>query len=121
MAEQRRFAGRADRDLDLGGLDANVTGQYGTEAATRQRKGHLILYTDESGRARTFLLAHEFGRNAGRSFAKANALESVAERLRGTSGTSSAELFRDVWAAEYVIESDQREWLRLMIEAEWFG
>jgi hypothetical protein len=57
LAEQRRFAGRGDLDLDFGGLDANVPGQYGTKGATRQRKSYPIFYTDESDCARTFLLA----------------------------------------------------------------
>lgn len=68
---------------------------------------------------RSFRLAKEVDRNALRFQAKKSAMETVRDRLR-VAQTPEA-LFHDLWACEYVLESDHREWLRLMIEAEWFG
>lgn len=68
---------------------------------------------------RTFNLSKEYERNALRSEAKKAALELIGERLRDPAGHE--DLFLSLWACEYVLESDHREWLRLMIEAEWFG
>ena len=31
------------------------------------------------------------------------------------------EIYGDLWMCEHVLESERREWLRLMIEAEWFA
>jgi hypothetical protein len=45
--------------------------------------------------------------------------EPSSERLRGAS--DSLTVFRDVGFCEQILEPDLREWLRLMVEAEWFG
>jgi len=31
------------------------------------------------------------------------------------------EIYGDLWMCEHVLESERREWLRLMTEAEWFA
>jgi len=33
----------------------------------------------------------------------------------------AAAVYGDLWMCEHVLEYEQREWLRLMIEAEWFA
>jgi len=68
---------------------------------------------------RTIFAAREMGRNATRSSAKLKALEEMSASIREEDEPS--EILRHLWLCEYVIESDHREWLRLMIDAEWFG
>jgi hypothetical protein len=68
---------------------------------------------------RTWRMAQEVERNALRSQAKGVALRALATRL--DPGLPAGELLYAIAACEDVLESDHREWLRLMIEAEWFG
>jgi len=68
---------------------------------------------------RTCHLAQEFGRNSLRFKAKRSALEKIGSRLK--LADSPEQIFHWLWACEYVLESDYREWLRLMIDAEWIG
>lgn len=68
---------------------------------------------------RTYRAANEFGRNHSRSLAKQAALNRISERL--LPDAPAADVFSDMGLAEYVLASDQGEWLRLMREAEWFG
>jgi hypothetical protein len=87
---------------------------------------------------RTYRMAHEFARNTTRFKAKHSALcklrRQLAEVLHETpdpagnhgqalsssQGEANAVL-RELGFCEYVLDSDHREWLRLMIDAEWFG
>ncbi len=64
--------------------------------------------------------AYEFSRNTVRFRALHFALELLRERL-GREGTTPEEIWRDLWWCEWLLESEHREWLRLMIEAEWIG
>ncbi|HEX2171800.1 MAG TPA: DUF4231 domain-containing protein [Dehalococcoidia bacterium] len=68
---------------------------------------------------RTFRGAHEFARNTNRFRAKYIALSHLRDRLRHE--TDPASVCRDLWYSEQILESEHREWLRLMIDAEWFG
>ncbi len=68
---------------------------------------------------RTLRTAYEFARNNSRFRAKLVALKSLAERLQ--QGNDLEAIFRDLWSCEQILESEHREWLRLMIEGEWFG
>lgn len=68
---------------------------------------------------RLFRSAHEFARNSIRFRGKYLVLRILAERLKNE--TSTAVVLRDLWYAETILEAEHREWLRLMIEAEWFG
>ena len=68
---------------------------------------------------RTMRMSREFDRNALRSRATAAALAAHAERLRESE--TADELFRALSACEDTLDADHREWLRLMMEAEWFG
>jgi hypothetical protein len=61
----------------------------------------------------------EYGRNASRYEANHNVLVRLSERLRAAS--DPAGVFREIGFCEQILESDLREWLRLMVEAEWFG
>ncbi len=82
---------------------------------------------------RTFRSAYEPARNRSRYCAARSALKKAeeqlaqsAKRLRGTSTEGHTtidadEVFRDLWRCEQILEAEHREWLRLMIEAEWFG
>jgi hypothetical protein len=67
---------------------------------------------------RTLRISREYGRNTFRFEAKAAALETLRNMLTPDAGP--AQVFLVLWSAEQVLESDHREWLRLMIEAEWF-
>jgi hypothetical protein len=68
---------------------------------------------------RTIFSAYEMGRNATRSTAKLRALDEMSAPIREDDEPRA--ILHNLWLCEYIIESDQREWLRLMIDAEWFG
>jgi hypothetical protein len=61
----------------------------------------------------------EYGRNASRYEATHNVLVKLSERLR--EAKDAAGVFREIGFCEQILEADLREWLRLMVEAEWFG
>ncbi len=68
---------------------------------------------------RTLRAAHEFGRNTLRFEATSNELKRLASDLRNRAGPRARlEVLQSV---EKVLEVERREWLRLMMEAEWFG
>jgi hypothetical protein len=64
--------------------------------------------------------AYEFSRNTLRFRAIHFALEVLRERLERGDATPE-EIWRDLWWCEWLLEAEHREWLRLMIEAEWIG
>jgi Flp pilus assembly protein TadB len=68
---------------------------------------------------RTYRGAHEFSRNSTRFRAKLVALRHVGERLEHQ--TEPVAIYRELWYCEQILESEHREWLRLMSDAEWFG
>lgn len=68
---------------------------------------------------RTYRQANEFGRNASRARAKHFALSRLSEQLEEDRETRR--VFWNLQLCEFILESDQREWLRLMREAEWYG
>jgi hypothetical protein len=68
---------------------------------------------------RSLRTAYEFARNNSRFRAKLVALSGLDERLRQENDPEA--IFRDLWSCEQILESEHREWLRLMIEGEWFG
>jgi len=73
---------------------------------------------------RTWRSAHEATRNISRFRAKHLALGNIEHRLKGSEIKDAAEaesVLRDLWCAEQIMESEHREWLRLMMEAEWLG
>lgn len=87
---------------------------------------------------RTWRSAFEFSRNKGRFEAAHHALRDLELRLvnegfaaiEGAGGPSSKRdddptdaypILRDLSWCEHILESEHREWLRLMYETEWFG
>ncbi|MBW3543780.1 MAG: hypothetical protein KY476_26325 [Planctomycetes bacterium] len=68
---------------------------------------------------RTLRGAHEFGRNAIRFHALATRLDSLRDDLENA--TAADRKLEVMWQAEQELESEHRAWMRLMIEAEWFG
>ena len=91
--------------------------------------------------------ANEVARNQNRSFARSEGLGKIAGRLGGVPDgllarftetierkapgewivstrlegpADAAFVFSHLALAEQILESDQREWLRLMLEAEWY-
>ncbi|MEO6391034.1 MAG: hypothetical protein ABIP75_04225 [Pyrinomonadaceae bacterium] len=68
---------------------------------------------------RTVRGTYEFARNSIRFHAKRVALNLLKERLKSEQDAKT--VFYQLWVCEQVLESEHREWLRLMIEAEWFG
>ncbi|MFO0943828.1 MAG: hypothetical protein U0930_24085 [Pirellulales bacterium] len=68
---------------------------------------------------RTIRSAYEFGRNQLRFEAMSHFLGVIdGEVKRQTAPATAIEMLRE---AEQALESEHRAWLRLMIEAEWFG
>jgi hypothetical protein len=61
----------------------------------------------------------EYARNASRYESNHNVLLKLSERLREASDSTT--VFREIGFCEQTMEADLREWLRLMVEAEWFG
>ena len=73
---------------------------------------------------RTYRSTYEFARNAMRYEAKLLALRRLDESLAAelAAGPMNARrTFHHLWCCEQVLELEHREWLRLMIEAEWYG
>jgi hypothetical protein len=73
---------------------------------------------------RTWRSAHESTRNMSRFRSKFVALKNISDRLKSAPIKDAAEaegVLRDLWCAEQIMESEHREWLRLMMEAEWRG
>lgn len=84
---------------------------------------------------RTYRTAHEFARNTSRFQAKHHALCELGRRLSEVLNEAPSAphlaapnplhdadaVLRELGFCEHVLESDHREWLRLMVEAEWFG
>jgi hypothetical protein len=68
---------------------------------------------------RTFHLAFEPHRNALRSQAKYHVLCNLKQELQRE--TDAGAKFVAMGECERTMEAEHREWLRLMIEAEWFG
>jgi len=69
---------------------------------------------------RTYRGAHEFGRSSALFEAKAAAMDDFAGRLARARGDAPAVL-RVMWQCEDFLEAENREWLRLMFEAEFYG
>jgi hypothetical protein len=63
--------------------------------------------------------ANESARNAARFEAVHHTLTALSERLRAAPDAPT--VFRELGFCEQTFESDLREWMRLMVEAEWFG
>jgi hypothetical protein len=63
--------------------------------------------------------ANEFARNAARFEAVHSILSELSQRLR--LAPDAAAVFREIGFIEQTFEADLREWMRLMVEAEWFG
>lgn len=96
-----------------------VTGNHGESVVSRLLIVLAVVLAVLGAGVRTFRGAHEFSRNTIRFRAKYLALNHLAEKLRQE--TDPAAALRDLWYCEQILESEHREWLRLMIDAEWFG
>ncbi len=82
---------------------------------------------------RTVRSANEFSRHGVRYRAKAiglafhaHQLKDEAQKLkpvaeRPVPAAAAERILLDLWGSEQIMESEHREWLRLMMEAEWFG
>jgi hypothetical protein len=68
---------------------------------------------------RTLRSAYEFARSASLFQAKYTALQHLDKRLQEE--TNCVEVLHALWHCEQFLADEHIEWLRLMIEAEWFG
>lgn len=66
---------------------------------------------------RTYRSAHEFGRNQLRFTAMSHYLQVITTDIR----TRPEDAFPLLREAEMALDAEHRAWLRLMLEAEWFG
>lgn len=94
------------------------------EAAGLDRIGDLLIGLSLAlpvawAGVRTYRSANEFARNRSRSLARESALRQIAKRL--AEEPSPQALFASIALAEYILAADQHEWLRLMLDAEWYG
>jgi SMODS and SLOG-associating 2TM effector domain 1 len=72
-----------------------------------------------AGAVRTYKSSREFERNAARHEATLFTLEKLATRL--DSSHTCEESYATIGFCEQVLEADSREWMRLMVSAEWYG
>jgi hypothetical protein len=70
---------------------------------------------------RTWRSARESSRNIARSMARRHMLTEITPLLDQLETTNAAHALCQLQLLELVLESDQREWLRLMREVEWYG
>jgi hypothetical protein len=78
---------------------------------------------------RSLRLAYEFSRNRSRFMAAHDALSQLEQRLthhllwgRSDPAAENASLMlKDLETSEGILRTEHQEWLRLMLEAEWFG
>ncbi|MFL5245320.1 MAG: hypothetical protein ACJ8FY_24755 [Gemmataceae bacterium] len=68
---------------------------------------------------RTYRMANEFGRNVKRFESTRHVLSEMDHWLEENVDAKTALL--TLWSCEHTLEIEQREWLRLMAETEWFG
>ena len=68
---------------------------------------------------KTWRSAHEFTRNAARAAASLGVLKRYSERLGKEKEPSR--IFATLDLCETFLDAEQREWLRLMLEADWYG
>jgi hypothetical protein len=68
---------------------------------------------------RTYRMANEFGRNVKRFESTRHVLSEMDNWLEENVDAKTALL--TLWSCEHTLEIEQREWLRLMAETEWFG
>jgi hypothetical protein len=68
---------------------------------------------------RTYRGAVQVAHNAARFSSKASAIEVLQERMAQTE--SLEQVIALAWHAEQILELEYREWLRLMLSAEWFA
>ena len=69
---------------------------------------------------RTYRSAYEFSRNSKRFRATYTDLHQVGARVQDKHKKPDL-ILKELWKAEDSLEREHREWLRLMIEAEWYG
>ena len=73
---------------------------------------------------RTYRMAYEFARSASLFQAKLNALDHFRQGLQhelAATALDPAVVLGRLWQCEGFFEHEHQEWLRLMLEAEWFG
>jgi hypothetical protein len=72
---------------------------------------------------RTYRMANEFGRNVNRFKSTHHILNEVRREVERylKEGTDARTTFRKIWECEHTLELEHLEWLRLMMETEWFG
>jgi hypothetical protein len=68
---------------------------------------------------RTYREAIQVSRNAARFSSKASALEILRQEMAAAESLPQA--LTVAWHTEQVLEAEHREWLRLMLDAEWFA
>ena len=71
------------------------------------------------GGVRTFRSAYEFARNTVRYRSKIVALTTIDGALDSSRDVCGQ--LSKLWYSELILENEHREWLRLMMEAEWFA
>jgi hypothetical protein len=94
----------------------------GTERLPAISRGLIVLAASLpvlGGMIRTFAEAYQFARNTYRYRAKAVALTSIDSDLELAIEPRSQ--FLGLWLSEETLENEHREWLRLMLDAEWFA
>ncbi len=84
------------------------------------------------GGVRTLRSAYQFARNTSRYTAALegltpsyDALKAELQNLEATGGgvaqTGASAIFYHMWRSEQILEAEHREWLRLMMQAGWYG
>jgi hypothetical protein len=100
------------------GLHTVFHGQHGVYTAAIFAMLAVCLPVLAAG-LRTYREAVQVSRNAARFSSKAAAL--VLLRKEFMAATTLDQALRTAWHTEQVLEAEHREWLRLMLDAEWFA
>lgn len=110
---------------------AAALGHFAVELATDTAHGlshNLIIlaavFPVLGAGIRTVRFARESARTGSLYQAKATALRRLSEGLKEMEPFSTADpqaVLGQLWLCERFLEAEQREWLRLMLEAEWYG
>jgi len=102
---------------------------HGAELTTVETLGLLLLVFSAAvpvvgAGIRTYRMAYEFARSASLFQAKIHALDHFEQLLQhdlAAPAPEGATVLRRLWQCENFFEHEHHEWLRLMLEAEWFG
>jgi hypothetical protein len=120
------FTGKAQQNGSTHAVIATPADKKADEGSSRPDTIALLLIVGAAsfpilGAAfHTYRSAYEFSRNSKRFRATYTDLSRTGGSVQGKD-KNPAHILEELWKAEQSLEREHREWLRLMVEAEWYG